>query len=185
MPTNSDHQLYFVALVPTEPIFSKVMTLKHEVQSLFRSKAALNSPPHITLHMPFRYKESKEQVIIETLSRFCSKHKTLLISQNGFGSFEPRVIFINVEKSDSLNLLQSELLKTMRIELKTDSSNYKNQGFHPHMTIAFRDLKKAKYQESWEYYKNKTFTQTWSADAIQLLKHNGKYWEILQKFELL
>jgi 2'-5' RNA ligase len=61
MPASKDFQLYFIALIPPEPFFSEVLGLKNEVKDRFNSKAALNSPPHVTLHMPFRFKERNDQ----------------------------------------------------------------------------------------------------------------------------
>jgi hypothetical protein len=46
-------RLYFIAHVPEEPVFADLMALKTAVRDLYGSKAALRSPPHITLHMPF------------------------------------------------------------------------------------------------------------------------------------
>jgi 2'-5' RNA ligase len=34
------------------------------------------------------------------------------------------------------------------------------RGFHPHITIAFRDLKKAVFYKAWEEYKSKLFSET-------------------------
>ncbi len=39
-----------------------VQKLKEEMAERFQSKASLNSPPHITLHMPFKFPERKEEV---------------------------------------------------------------------------------------------------------------------------
>ncbi len=63
-------QLYFLAIIPPQPIYDEVMTLKQEVLEKFDSKAALRSPPHITLHMPFKWKEKKEEHLIQKLSEF-------------------------------------------------------------------------------------------------------------------
>ena len=44
------------------------MNIKQEFANRFNSKAALRSPPHITLHMPFKWKEEKEVKLIDVLS---------------------------------------------------------------------------------------------------------------------
>jgi 2'-5' RNA ligase len=56
--------------------------------------------------------------------------------------------------------------------------------FHPHLTVAFRDLKKPNYQLAWEEFKSKNFQAEFIADKITLLKHTGKVWEIHQEFDL-
>jgi len=46
---------YFIAIIPAEPWYSEALQLKKEVRDVYESKGALRSPPHITLHMPFRW----------------------------------------------------------------------------------------------------------------------------------
>lgn len=173
---------YFVALVPPEPYFTEAFVLKKEVEDRFGSKAALRSPPHITLQMPFRYKEQKEAKIFEALASFGKRFHPFAINQQGFGFFEPRVVFINVEKSTELEQMQKEMLRHLRKALNIDSSDYKNRGFHPHMTIAFRDLKKEAFYEALEHFSSKELNWTWTATELALLKHNGEAWEVLKTF---
>ncbi|MEO9475421.1 MAG: 2'-5' RNA ligase family protein [Cyclobacteriaceae bacterium] len=173
---------YFVALIPPEPYFTEALALKQEVRNRFNSKAALRSPPHITLQMPFRFKEKKETKIFEVLSSFTSHFRSSELIQEGFGFFEPRVVFINVEKSAELEHMQKALLRHLRKTLNIESSDYKNRGFHPHMTIAFRDLKKEAFYEAREYYASKVLNWSWMTTELALLKHNEKFWEILKTF---
>ena len=64
-----DQKLYFIALVPPEPIFTEVEELRTYFSHHFESSAALKSPPHITLHMPFWLKAGKESLLIEQLEK--------------------------------------------------------------------------------------------------------------------
>ena len=92
-------KLYFIALVPDEPVFTEVMNLKTEIKERFGSKAALRSPPHITLHMPFQWQEEKEAMLISSLNSVGSQSKEFNIDLRGFGSFPPRVIYIHIENN--------------------------------------------------------------------------------------
>ena len=83
---------YFLALVPPEPHFSKIMELKQEVAATFESKGALRSPPHITLQMPFLWKESKRQLLYDHLAEF--KFPEFELTINDYGFFEPRESFL-------------------------------------------------------------------------------------------
>ena len=67
--SKEDQKLYFIALVPPEPIFTEVEELKNYFSQHFESSAALKSPPHITLHMPFRLKDDKEILLVEHLEK--------------------------------------------------------------------------------------------------------------------
>lgn len=175
--SQTHHQRYFIALVPPKTIFTEVMKLKEEVRDSYASKEALRSPPHITLHMPFKYKEDREEQIISLLAGFAKSQRPFHLSHDGFGAFEPRVIFVKVTLPDELAEMRQGLVKRMRSELKLDNSDYKNHGFLPHMTIAFRDLKKPMFYEAWEKYQSQPFLHEWSCDSMCLLKHDGREWQ--------
>lgn len=175
-------RLYFVALVPPSEIYDRVLALKEEVADKFHSKAALKSPPHITLHMPFRYNEQKEERIAGLLRAYAKSRQPLQIRQAGFGAFSPRVIYIQVEKTIALDELRTGLVRAMRRELKLLNADYRDHAFHPHMTIAFRDLKKSIFQSAWDYYKEQEFVEVWECDRMVLLKHNGSEWEAYRHF---
>ena len=66
----ADKNLFFIALIPPEPIKSEVMAFKKEMEEKFDSKAALRSPPHITLHMPFQWREDREGLLKDKLGEF-------------------------------------------------------------------------------------------------------------------
>lgn len=61
---------YFIAIIPPSPIESDVLALKNFFKEKYNSKASLNSPPHITLHMPFLWKEKKEEELNDALRSF-------------------------------------------------------------------------------------------------------------------
>lgn len=174
-------KLYFIALVPTQDVLQKVQNLKEEVAERFESKAALRSPPHITLHMPFKYREDREDRIEEVLLEVCRDQPSFFISQKGFGAFPPRVIYVNVTNSDALDKMRAVLVDTMRKQLKLENADYKNRPFHPHMTIAFRDLKKRLFKPAWEYYSDQPFSENWQCNELTLLKHNGSNWEVFRQ----
>ncbi|MEO9805699.1 MAG: 2'-5' RNA ligase family protein [Reichenbachiella sp.] len=172
-----EQSLYFLALVPDQEIYAEVMTFKEEVAKKFNSKGALRSPPHITLHMPFKWRSDKEEELIERLSQFKFEHYPITVELDGFDFFEPRVVFVHVIKSEWLALLQKELTTFVRRELKFFNADYKDRGFHPHMTIGFRDLKKAVFPEVKTYYKDQSYQRQFNVSNICLLKHDGKRWE--------
>jgi 2'-5' RNA ligase len=59
------------------------------------------------------------------------------------------------------------------------------RGFHPHITIAFRDLKKPTFYKAWEEYKSKTFSADFICNSFSLLKHQKDEWMVLTKFNFL
>lgn len=176
MPKSAE-SLYFLALIPGEPIKAEVMAFKKEVEVKFNSKAALRSPPHITLHMPFKWKTAKEDELVEKLSGFRFDQYPLTVDLDGFDFFEPRVVFVNVIKNEPLTKLQKELNAYIRRHLKIFNADYKDRGFHPHMTIAFRDLKKSVFPEAKACYEHRAYVRSFEVSDFCLLKHDGRQWE--------
>lgn len=179
-----DEKLYFIAIIPVQPIYDQALALKNHFSDQYKSKASLNSPPHITLHMPFEWKEKKEEILIEKLTLFSKQHSSAELSLKDFNAFPPRVIYIDVVKNDWLENIQRALHRFCKVELNLFNANYKEHPFHPHMTLAFRDLKKEYFKKAWEEFKEKKFEGTFPVTEIVLLKHDGKLWQAYKNFNL-
>ena len=184
MQNNKDNfQLYFVAIVPGEPLRSEITKLKEWMYEEFATKAALRSPPHITLHMPFKWKPGKEEVLKESLASLAPQLHTFEVKIKNFSCFEPRVIYIDVVENESLSHVKEEVMevsrKVWKLQVPRDM-----RGFHPHITIGFRDLKKPQFFKAWDQLKERTFHASFEAEKITLLKHNGKHWDEHLTFEL-
>lgn len=177
--------LYFIALVPEGELYEDIMAIKHHFAENYNSKAALKSPPHITLYMPFRWKEEKEVKLFEVLEIFSLEHSDQLIELENFGSFSPKVIYIKVIENEGLAALQKDLIRAFKKGLKIIDEGFEERPFRPHMTVAFRDLKKPMFWKAWkEEYSEKTFNGSFKANAVILLKHDGKMWQIYKHFPL-
>lgn len=151
--------------------------MKEHMAEIYNSHAALRSPPHITLHMPFRWNPQKEMTLIGKVQEALDTIDSFLLELDGFDVFEPRVIYIHVKRSDSLHKLYDIVRKAMQATLHSDNAGYKNRGFTPHMTVAFRDLRKAAYHEAWAEFSHKKFAASWMVESVVLLKHTGSHWE--------
>ena len=176
-------KLYFVAIVPEEPVYSEVLAFKSEFSDRFNSSAALRSPPHITLHMPFQWKEKKEEQLLSSLNKLAVLHQSFKITLTDFGAFPPRVIYINVIDCDALNIIQKEVGRNAATNWHIFPQP-NNRPFKPHMTIAFRDLKKPMFHEAWKEFEQRKYKAEFTVNDLCLLKHNGKSWEILHKLAL-
>ena len=174
----ADQKLYFIAIVPPEPIKSEVFGLKERCAAEYNTRAALRSPPHITLHMPFKLNSDKVLFLQEKLNQRLNDFSVFKVALEDFGSFPPRVIFVRVNESSSLTELHGITKEVMRNEFHILSQDYKDGKFHPHMTIAFRDLRKSEYYRAWDKFKEEKYSSEFKCEEINLLEHNGKYWEI-------
>lgn len=175
---------YFIAIVPPEPSLSAIQKIKKDVFDTYGTKGALRSPGHITLHMPFSWEENKEEKLIAGLQSFRFE-KDITIQLKNFDCFEPRVIFIDVIKNTILEELQKSLVQHVKKQLQLFNQADDMRGFHPHITIAFRDLKKPVFYKAWEEYKAKEFSAEFLSSSCCLLKQVGQQWEIYKEFKFL
>ncbi|MCE3259089.1 MAG: 2-5 ligase [Bacteroidetes bacterium] len=160
---------YFIAIVLRDDLLARAEDIKQALYRNYGLKGALRSPAHITLHRPFEWKEEKESRLIETLEKFEFK-SSFELQLNGFSCFEPRVIYVNVDKNEALYELQSRLAAHCRIHLGLLNEMEDMRGFHPHVTVAFRDLKKPLFFELWKKFKDEKFTGTMEVKGFSLLK---------------
>ena len=175
---------YFIAIIPPPPYLEQALELKNYFKDHHQSKAFLNSPPHITLHMPFERNSLKEDRLVESLQSFSSGETPVKIDFNNFGCFSPRVIFLQATATPELIAIQHHLRQFCRKELGLFNADYKDHPFHPHITIAFRDLKKPAFDRAWEEFKDKKFEGGFVADRICLLRHDGGEWREMKEFVL-
>jgi 2'-5' RNA ligase len=173
---------YFIAIVIPGPVFGEIEAIKQKLFTEHNLKGALRSPAHITLHRPFEWKEEKEEVLIEKLSSF-TFNKPFDLELNGFAFFEPRVVYINVVQNELLYELHTALENYAKKELRLFNEAEDMRGFHPHVTVAFRDLKKPKFYELKKEFEQKRLEGNFECKQFSLLKLD-KAWEVLKDFEL-
>ena len=176
----SSESKYFIALIPKEPLASSIYELKKQMANDYASKAALKSPAHLTLHMPFVWKERNEARLISLLVQ-ASTGTAFNLYLDGFGAFPPRTIFIRTKISAKLNALHEQLTLYTKRELKLMNSTH-NRGFYPHITIAFRDLRNEKFDEAWQKFQHKAFEAKMEVNSFWLLKHDGSIWQAIEEF---
>jgi 2'-5' RNA ligase len=158
------------------------MTYKNFFNTNYQSKASLNSPPHITLHMPFKLREDREGALKEKINEIATNNDVFPIQLNGFGQFQKRVIYVHVETDDLLTKVFLEIRQMMKINFNIYNADYKNRGFNPHITLAFRDLKKEDFKVVWPDFENASYNKTIDVNKLCLLKHNGQHWDKVQYF---
>jgi 2'-5' RNA ligase len=173
---------YFIAIVLRDDLLAKAEAIKQELYERYGLKGALRSPAHITLHRPFEWKEEKESTLVEALEKF-EFRPPFHLYLNGFSCFEPRVIYLDLKKNEHLYELHNQLAAHCRIHLRLLNETDDLRGFHPHVTVAFRDLKKPLFYELWKKFKDEKFTGAMEVKEFSLLKLENK-WEIIRNFNI-
>jgi 2'-5' RNA ligase len=163
--------LYFIAIVAPDHINQQVLEWKNYMLQNFNCKVALKSPAHITLIPPFSMRQEREEELAGILQTVTFEN--FPIHLKNFDSFKPRVIFVHVEPSQPLQALRTMVENALTgFPIKKE-----DRPFHPHVTIANRDLEKEDFPTAWAYFKNINYEVVFEAKSISLLRHNGAKWE--------
>ena len=170
--------MYFIAIVAPEDINQQVLKWKNFFKERYECSVALKSPAHITIIPPFWMNEELENDLINSIREFSiTKTKFEIILKN-FAAFPPKVIFVDVVKSKVLDGLCQSFTEFIFSENKFPIKK-EDRPFHPHVTLATRDLYKKAFQEAWEIFSTKKYKALWIASGISLLRHNKKNWDVI------
>ncbi|WP_299484924.1 2'-5' RNA ligase family protein [Acaryochloris sp. IP29b_bin.137] len=178
---------YFLALLPPESVQEEVLAIQKIFAMEYQSRKALNAPPHITLQAPFEWPPASSTTIasidavVQALYRWADQHQSIPIQLSGFGAFAPRVIYIKVQLTPELLDLHSQLQTYCAQAWLIQDNRAQSRSFVPHMTVAFRDLKRASFYAAWPFFQDRQFDHPFVATDITLLKHNGQRWEIFDQ----
>ena len=175
----SEH-LYFIAIIPPQPIKNDIQQIKETFAHTYNVYHALKSPPHITLIPPFKLSDSDGSKLSEFLNHFARDVEPFNLTIDNYACFKPRVIFLKPILNDALADLYDQSSKRFFEVFPVGKPS--KRPFHPHLTIAFRDLKPGTFRKAWLECKNKIFQASFSVDRLFLLKHNGKRWEASEEF---
>lgn len=175
-------KLFFLAILPPLNIQRSATEIKHYFAEVYNSKAALKSPPHITLQPPFYWETDRLGELKTVLAEFTQQQAFIPIILDGFAVFKPRVIYIDVRKTPELLAAQKELMQQLELSLDIVHRASKTRPFAPHMTVGFKDLTKANFYRAWDEFQHKSFNATFTASELTLLQFNGKKWQIDSEF---
>jgi 2'-5' RNA ligase len=103
----SSEPLLFIALLPPMEVQNEVTQIKQYFAQNYNSSHALKSPPHVTLQPPFKWLTEDFDLLKECLTEFAKTYAPIPITLSGFGSFPPRVIYVNVIKTPELMEIQN------------------------------------------------------------------------------
>lgn len=172
---------YFIALVAPASVNRQVLEWKHYMLQHFHCKVALKSPAHITLIPPFDMPEPMQHEMEEQLQLFSARHRPFPIQLKNFAAFKPRVLYVHVQPNTHLSDLRARL-EAFLLQFKHFPIKKEERPFHPHVTIANRDLQKEDFPPAWLYFQRLSYEVSFPANAISLLRHNGQTWEVAGAF---
>ena len=177
----SNAKMYFLAIVAPEAINEQVLEWKHYMRDHYSCTVALRSPAHITLIPPFWMDASLEDELQHDAAAFSQQHHPFNITLNGFDAFNPKVIFVKVDENEALHQLKSSL-EDFLLEKRRYPFKKETRPYHPHVTIANRDLRKKDFAPAFAHFRALPYIITFEAHELALLKHDGTQWAIYNRW---
>ena len=178
MEDPAPHNMYFVAILCPRPVNEKVLLFKNRMKEQFGCVVALKSPAHLTLVPPFWFGEANEVLLLQSLQSFGSMIDGLEIELGGFSHFGKRVLFVSVKENPALKELKSQVeehfIKSFSAGIQKD-----DRPFHPHITIANRDLKPFDFEKAWQNFNTREFHEIFVTNTISLLKLRSGKWNVI------
>ncbi|SKB16181.1 conserved hypothetical protein [Planktothrix sp. PCC 11201] len=181
----TSEKLFFLALLPPQPIQDHITEIKHYFAQTYNSCHALKSPPHITLQPPFKWLIEDLPTLEQHLTTFAINHTPIPITLSGFNAFPPRVLFVDVIKTPELINLQQQLMDNLAQQLNIVDEVSKKRSFSPHITVAFKDLSRIAFKAAWLEFAQRPIYFEFTVPQLTLLIHNGQTWNIKTQFPYL
>lgn len=171
-------KLYFAALVLPADLNNEILVFKTLMHERWGCAVALKSPAHITLIPPFWMAERLEENLLHALDELCKPVSPFTVTMHRFAAFKPRTIFVEpVLHAELKNLKQTVdafCKQHTQYGAKADA-----RPFHPHITIATRDLHKRAFADAWTVFEHKPFEASFKAAGVSVLRHNTNTWDVI------
>src|SRR5690606_25165099 len=145
--------LYFIAVIPPEEVRLEIQHLKEEIKERFRAGHALKLPPHITLLPPFKMKTEREMQLLQALGIFATMMTPFHICFSGFCHFDCHLSSVRVVEKEKLIDLHAALCTN----LSAIPEIFDDRKFHPHVSLATRDLPEEIFPEAWDFLSRRDY----------------------------
>ncbi len=176
-------QMFFIAILASEEVEEQVSQYKHWMKEHYGCKVALKSPAHITLVAPFSTDPDTIKKVEALLEKFVQEQSPFEIETGGFGAFDKRVIYLEVQE----NALLNECYKNLGHEMHSmfpQIVKLEKRPFHPHITIANRDIPPTSFKDAFAYFSSIDYKAQFNAHKITLLQLEPGKWKTKADFLL-
>lgn len=169
---------YFIGLLPPVTLEDQLHLLKQGFAEQFQVKYALQTPAHLTLKMPFLYKEAKERELAARLTAALDTQAPFQLKLTRIGHFGRRNIHQQVASSESLMQLQTTLRSFCKRSLHL-VEELSDRNFQPHLTLAYKDLKPIHFEEVLEFARQNAVQGDFLVERAYLLKNVENRWQVI------
>lgn len=169
---------YFIGLLPPAVIEAQFKILKQGFAEHFQVKYALQAPTHLTLKMPFWYKEGKERELAARLTAELETQEPFQLKLTRIGHFGRRNIHQQVASSESLMQLQTTLRSFCKRSLHL-VEELSDRNFQPHLTLAYKDLKPLNFEKVLEFARQNAVQGDFLVERAYLFKKVENRWQVI------
>jgi 2'-5' RNA ligase len=169
---------YLVVLNPHEELRNRIMSVRKE---FFETHHAVTGGRPNILLAKFIVWEMMEEKIVSRIKVAAMGTAPFKVQLKDYGSFPTHTIFINVISKIPVQNLVKDLKKSQRLMKSPDHDPYFITD--PIIPIA-RKLKAFQFEQGWLEYSHRSFSGSFIADGLLLLKkHEGdKGYQIVERF---
>jgi 2'-5' RNA ligase len=65
-----------------------------------------------------------------------------------------------------------------------DKHKHGDKKFHPHITVASRDLIAELFSSAWEYFSEKEYFRVIKSGTVDVLRHENKAWKTIRSVKI-
>ena len=174
--------LKLIAILLPQPISAHVKSEQQFLADHFGPRHALRTPPHITLIPPLEVNDEDIKKIVSIGKEIATQTQCFKLELNGYGAFKPRVVFIKLIENIMLNNLYQLWRKNIEQQAPHLLERYPDRSYHPHLTLAHRDVTPQQFDNIWKWYKVKSFESVIEITGCWMLKHSSSGWAKEQEF---
>lgn len=171
----NESSLYFLAIMIPEPYSAAITRIKENIRDEYGCSHALKTVPHITLIAPFSSNDAAVKNWCESVSSKFQNHQALSFRLHDFDHFRKDVLFIRVKTDDEVLAFQRKL--QAEYELFFNKKNLPYNEWHPHVTIAHRDMDETTFHDLWQKFRNRKYHAEFDTIECVLLKRAGQQWK--------
>ncbi len=182
--SNSDPARFFIALMLAPEVEAYASGVIAELRKRYRTSTA-KAAPHITLQPPFLWATNTNSIskLAQQIEAIAARQAPVPICLNGFSAFEPRVLYINVEKTEALLTLQAQIARHLSAHCSISDPKAKSRSFSPHVTVASRNLSPALFRRAWDDLQSRPVHFEFVCDRLTLLVYRTQ-WDIHTEYSL-
>lgn len=159
-------------------------TLELELCHKFNLCWGLKQSPHITIKSPFE--TDKIKPFIKYLDDLAKEITPFEIELDGFGTFGPNTIFLDVKENSHLKKLHFRIIEDLKKKFSIQPNIFEGENVKFHSTLATNDITNEKFIQADEYLKRYHPNFKFKAQKIGVFYYLGEDagWIVIKKISL-